>query len=165
MVQKSRGHQLILVNIYHDLRRVLYTPGGTGFLPSTVCSVCVCVCVWFCSMFLKQLLFGNQEVIKNLQVIRKNLGALGGIFFCGSSHERWRDFWCETTPQNTAGTKGRLKETDRGCFCFFFLWGFLCDFSTKKSFRKFGFGCCGVFFLLFKKGWMGKATKFRRDNF
>ena len=32
-------------------------------------------------------------------------------------------------------------------------------FQQKKSFRKFGFGCCGVFFLLFKKGVDGKSNK------
>ena len=37
MVQKSGEHQLRLV-VYPIIYKVLYIPGGAGFLPSTVCS-------------------------------------------------------------------------------------------------------------------------------
>ena len=43
MVQKSCGHQLSLV-VYPIIYRVLYIPGGAGFLPSTVvCLDSICV--------------------------------------------------------------------------------------------------------------------------
>ena len=37
MVQKSGGHQLRLV-VYPIIYRIVYIPGGAGFLPSTVLS-------------------------------------------------------------------------------------------------------------------------------
>ena len=50
LLMEEIRHQLRLV-VYHVIHRVLYIPGGAGFLPSTVCSAANCKERGFCRFF------------------------------------------------------------------------------------------------------------------
>ena len=61
MVQKSGDHQLRLV-VYPIVSKVLYIPGGAGFLPSTVVHECTWNYEKQWSVFLERLLIQSFVV-------------------------------------------------------------------------------------------------------